>query len=238
VRLMEVRWLGVVPYGEALALQQQLVEARQAGRIPDQLLLLEHPPVITLGVRARNDRSHVLASPETLQAKGVELFESGRGGDVTYHGPGQLVGYPILDLRPDRCDVHRYVRDIEEVLIRTAAAFGVTAGRSAGLTGVWVGNEKLGAIGVRIARWITSHGFAFNVTTALDHFSLIVPCGITDKGVTSLQKLLGRRVPIAEVAKAATAAFAEVFERDPRQIPLETRDTAGRTSDLEAGHLR
>jgi lipoyl(octanoyl) transferase len=227
MRPIEVRRLGVISYGEGLDLQKQLVEARQAGRIPDQLLLLEHPPVITLGVRARNDRSHVLASPETLHARGVELFETGRGGDVTYHGPGQLVGYPILDLRPDRCDVHRYVRDIEEVLIRTAAAFGVEAGRSAGLTGVWVGSEKLGAIGVRIARWITSHGFAFNVTTALDHFGLIVPCGITDKGVTSLQKILGRPIPLGEVADAALAAFAAVFERDPQPLPAESARTAG-----------
>lgn len=226
MRQIEVKQLGVISYGEALDLQKQLVAARQAGRIPDQLLLLEHPPVITLGVRARNDRSHVLATPETLDARGVELFETGRGGDVTYHGPGQLVGYPILDLRPDRCDVHRYVRDIEEVLIRTAAAFGVEAGRSAGLTGVWVGNEKLGAIGVRIARWITSHGFAFNVTTALDHFSLIVPCGITDKGVTSLQKILGRPIPIGEVADAATSAFATVFEREPRPVSAESARAA------------
>lgn len=228
MRPIEVRRFGVVSYAEGLELQKQLVEARQADRIPDQLLLLEHPPVITLGVRARNDRSHVLASPETLQAEGVELFETGRGGDVTYHGPGQLVGYPILDLRPDRCDVHRYVRDIEEVLIRTAAAFGVHAGRAAGLTGVWVGNEKLGAIGVRIARWITSHGFAFNVTTALDHFSLIVPCGITDKGVTSLQKILGRPVAIADVAEVAATAFAAVFEREPRQVPVGHRPTSSR----------
>jgi lipoyl(octanoyl) transferase len=218
VRELEVRHLGLISYAEGLALQQQLVEERKAGRIPDQLLLLEHSPVITLGVRARHDRSHVLASPEALEARGVELFETGRGGDVTYHGPGQLVGYPILDLRPDRCDVHRYVRDIEEALIRTAAAFGVEAGRSPGLTGVWVGNEKLAAIGVRIARWITSHGFAFNVTTALDHFDLIVPCGISDKGVTSLQKLLGRPVRVAEVADVAASAFAAVFAREPRDV--------------------
>ena len=218
MRELEVRHLGLVSYGEGLELQKQLVEARREGRIPDQLLLLEHSPVITLGVRARNDRSHVLASPEALAERGVELYETGRGGDVTYHGPGQLVGYPILDLRPDRCDVHRYVRDLEEVLIRTAARFGVEAARCQGLTGVWVGNEKLAAIGVRIARWITSHGFAFNVNTALDHFGLIVPCGITDKGVTSLQKIIGRPVAIAEVAEAAAAAFASVFEREANDV--------------------
>jgi lipoyl(octanoyl) transferase len=188
------------------------------------LLLLQHPPVITLGVKTRNDRSHVLATPAILEKEGVEVFETGRGGDVTYHGPGQLVGYPILDLRPDRCDVHQYVRDIEEVLIRTAATFGVVAGRSRGLTGAWVGSEKLAAIGVRIARWITSHGFAFNVTTNLSHFGLIVPCGISDKGVTSLERVLGRAVPMAEVETAAIQAFAAVFERQPIESRLaETR---------------
>lgn len=215
MRRLEVRRLGIVPYAEAVALQTHLVEERKAGRIPDQLLLLEHPPVITLGVKARSDRSHVLATPMTLEAEGVEVFETGRGGDVTYHGPGQLVGYPIMDLRPDRCDVHRYVRDLEEVMIGTAEAFGIGAERVAGLTGVWVGGEKLAAIGVRIARWITSHGFAFNVTTDLAHFQLIVPCGIHDKGVTSLRRLLGRDVPMAEVEGAVLQAFATVFDRVP-----------------------
>jgi lipoyl(octanoyl) transferase len=213
MRPLHVRRLGVVPYADALALQARLVEARRADRIPDQLLLLEHPPVITLGVRARNDRSHVLASPATLEARGVALFETGRGGDVTYHGPGQLVGYPILDLRPDRCDVHRYVRDIEEALIRASALLGVAAARASGLTGVWVGDAKLAAIGVRIARWITSHGFALNVSTNLDHFNLIVPCGIP-KAVTSFEKLLARSVPLTEVEAAISTAFADVFDRE------------------------
>jgi lipoyl(octanoyl) transferase len=228
VRVIEIRRLGVVPYGEGLELQKRLVEERRAGRIPDQLLLLEHPPVITLGVKARNDRSHVLATPDALEAQGVELFETGRGGDVTYHGPGQIVGYPILDLRPDRCDVHRYVRDIEEVLIRAAADFGVAAGRIEGLTGVWVGGEKLAAIGVRISRWITSHGFAFNVSTNLDHFDLIVPCGIAGKGVTSLSRLLGRRVAPEDVQRSLVAAFAAVFgrrahERDGQDVPVQVQ---------------
>jgi lipoyl(octanoyl) transferase len=218
LRPLEIRRLGVVTYGDALELQNRLVEERRAERIPDQLLLLEHPPVITLGVRSRNDRSHVLASPDALERGGVELVETGRGGDVTFHGPGQLVGYPILDLNPDRRDVHRYVRDLEEVLIQIAAAFGVRARRHHGLTGVWVEDEKLAAIGVRISRWITSHGFAFNVTTNLDHFALIVPCGISDKGVTSLQKLLGRPVKMDEVATAAALAMAEVFNRNLLQI--------------------
>ena len=216
-RPLFIRRLGVVPYEEALALQQQLVEDRRQGRVPDQLLLLQHPPVITLGAKARHSRDHLRATDETLAAEGVALFEAGRGGDVTYHGPGQLVGYPILDLKPDRCDVHRYVRDLEETLIRVAASFGIAAGRVAGLTGVWVGNEKLAAIGVRISRWITSHGFAFNVSTNLDHFKLIVPCGIADRGVTSLGRLLGRDLPIDEVERVALSHFCRVFERTPVQ---------------------
>lgn len=209
--MIEVRRLGVVEYGEALELQRRLVDDRRAGRIPDTLLLLQHPSVITLGVKARNDRRHVLATEEALDAAGVALYETGRGGDVTYHGPGQLVGYPILDLRPDRCDVHAYVRDIEEALIRATRSFGVETHRVPGLTGVWAGGEKLAAIGVRISRWITSHGFAYNVTTDLDHFKLIVPCGIGDRGVTSLSRLLGRDVPMHETEEAVAAAFASVF---------------------------
>ena len=206
-----MRRLGTVEYQAALDLQKQLVEDRKNGRIPDQLLLLEHPPVITLGVKTRNDRSNVLGTPESLAAQGVALFETGRGGDVTYHGPGQLVGYPILDLKPDRCDVHRYVRDLEEVLIHAVADFGITAGRIPGLTGIWVEDEKLAAIGVRISRWVTSHGFALNVSTDLSRFGLIVPCGITDKGVTSMERLLGRPVPMAEVENAVADRFEGVF---------------------------
>jgi lipoyl(octanoyl) transferase len=202
-----------VPYAEALALQRALVEDRRAGRIDDTLLLVEHPHVLTIGVRGDGGRSHILATGEALERRGIEVHETGRGGDITYHGPGQVVGYPILDLKPDRCDVHRYVRDLEEVLIRTAAAYGVDAGRVEGLTGVWVGNDKLAAIGVRISRWITSHGFAFNVTTDLGYFDLIVPCGIPDRGVTSLARLLGRPVRPEEVADRITAEFARVFDR-------------------------
>ncbi len=212
-RVLEVRRLGVIGYAEGLELQQALVDQRKAGSIPDQLLLLEHPPVITLGVKTRNDRGHIVAPADLLSRQGVEVFESGRGGDVTYHGPGQLVGYPIIDLKPDRCDVHRYVRDLEEVLIRTAAAFGIESGRVPGLTGVWVGQDKLAAIGVRISRWVTSHGFALNVTTDLSHFDFIIPCGIVDRGVTSIQKILGRPVPLEDVESAVTDAFLEVFDR-------------------------
>jgi len=206
-----VRRLGRIGYVEALDLQKTLVEQRKRGEIADTLLLLEHPDVITLGVKTRNDLSHVLETPEALAAKGVGLFETGRGGDVTYHGPGQLVGYPIFDLKPDRCDVHRYVRDLEDVLIRAVAEFGIQAGRIAGLTGIWVGQDKLAAIGVRISRWVTSHGFALNVTTDLSRFGLIVPCGIADKGVTSMQRLLGRPIPMAEVEDAVTRASGTVF---------------------------
>jgi lipoate-protein ligase B len=213
MREIHVHRFGIVPYADALDLQKRLVEERKADEIPDQLLLLEHPPVITLGVKTRNDRSHVLEPPDVLRAQGVDLFETGRGGDVTYHGPGQLVGYPIMDLRPDRCDVHRYVRDLEEALIRAVVAFGIQAERSPGLTGAWVGREKLAAIGVRIARWVTSHGFALNVSTNLAHFGLIVPCGIADRGVTSIEKLTGRPVPIADVQDAVLQAFAAVFDR-------------------------
>ncbi len=212
-RDMQIRRLGSVTYGDALDFQKQLVEARKADAIPDQLLLLEHPPVITLGVKTRSDRSHVVATPEILEDEGVQILESGRGGDVTYHGPGQLVGYPILDLRPDRCDVHRYVRDLEETLIQAVLTFGIVAHRAPGLTGAWVGNDKLAAIGVRIARWVTSHGFALNVSTNLSHFDFIVPCGIADKGVTSLEKLTGNRLAMRDAEDAVALVFARVFER-------------------------
>jgi lipoyl(octanoyl) transferase len=211
-RPLTVRRLGRVPYADALAIQRSLVEDRRAGRIGDTLLLVEHPHVLTLGVRGDGGRSHILASDEMLASRGIEVHETGRGGDITYHGPGQIVGYPIVDLNPDRRDVHRYVRDLETVLIRTAADYGIAAGRIEGLTGVWVGNEKLAAIGVRIARWITSHGFAFNVATDLAQFDLIVPCGIADRGVTSLGRLLGRPVDTAEVENRIIEHFANVFE--------------------------
>jgi lipoyl(octanoyl) transferase len=200
-----------VPYTEALALQRSLVEDRRAGRIGDTLLLLEHPHVLTLGVRGDGGRSHILATSEALASRGIEIHETGRGGDITYHGPGQIVGYPIVDLNPDRRDVHRYVRDLETVLIRTAGDYGIEAGRVEGLTGVWVGDEKLAAIGVRIARWITSHGFALNVSTDLDQFNLIVPCGISGRGVTSLARLLGHPVDVAEVEFRIIEHFANVF---------------------------
>lgn len=216
VRSIEVRRLGTVAYSDALTLQRELVEERRAGRVTDLLLLLEHPPVITLGVKGDGGRRHVLVTDDRLAELGVAISETGRGGDVTYHGPGQIVGYPILDLRPDRCDVHRFVRDLEDVMIRVCADYGVTAGRIKGLTGTWVGADKIGAIGVRISRWITSHGFAFNVNTDLREFQLIVPCGIADHGVTSLQRLTGREMPINEVEDRFIDHFETVFERRRR----------------------
>lgn len=212
LRKLDVRRLGLVPYAEALALQRALVEERRADRIDDVLLIVEHPPVLTLGVRGDGGRSHVLVTEEALATRGLEIHETGRGGDITYHGPGQIVGYPILNLKPDRCDVHRYVRDLEEVLIRTAADFGIQTGRVEGLTGVWAGREKVAAIGVRISRWVTSHGFALNVSTELDYFDLIVPCGIADRGVTSLSRL-GCQASRQEIEERLIVRFCEVFER-------------------------
>jgi len=211
-RLCEARWLGIVGYDDGLHLQESAIEHLRSGEAPEQLLLLEHPHVFTLGRGA--DSSNILADPLQLQTNSVEVHETGRGGDVTYHGPGQLVGYPIINLKPDRCDVHRYVRDLEEALIRTISEFGVTGTRIKGLTGVWVGNDKIAAIGVRIARWITSHGFALNVNTDLSYFNMIVPCGITDKGVTSLSRLLGSQIPMSDVACVVSSQFAQVFERE------------------------
>jgi lipoyl(octanoyl) transferase len=213
VRPLRVLQLDRVPYARGLELQAEAVAALQAKTGPETLFLLEHDPVFTMGRTTRAE--NVLFPAEALRARGFEVFETGRGGDVTYHGPGQLVGYPILDLNPDRRDVHRYVRDLEEVLIRVLADYGLQAGRVAGRTGAWVGDEKVAAIGVRIARWVTSHGFALNVSTDLAPFQLIVPCGIADKGVTSLERLLGRAVDPAELRSRVVARTCEVFEREP-----------------------
>lgn len=211
--ICETRWLGLTPYGEAHTLQQELVERRKRDDIPDQFLLLEHPHVITLG-RAAN-RSNVLIDEATRAERGVELFATGRGGDVTYHGPGQLVGYPILKLRPGEQDIRRYVRNLQEVLLRAARDFGVEAEPRGGeYVGVWVGDEKLAAIGIRISRWVTMHGFAFNVTTDLDYFQLIVPCGLRGHGVTSLTEILGQPIEMRVVATSVAHHFSEVFNRE------------------------
>lgn len=209
----EVRELDVVTYENGLQMQETLVRMRQQDQVPDQLLLLEHTPVITLGRGGRPE--NLLASQETLKRNGVRFYETTRGGDITYHGPGQLVAYPILHLGEGRRDVRKYVTKLEEVLIRTARAFGVESTRSEGNRGVWVGGkDKLASIGVRITKWVTSHGIALNVATNLDHFALITPCGIQGAGVTSLQKLSGTQVTVDAVRKSFAHHFSEVFERD------------------------
>lgn len=209
----EVRDLAVVTYENGLQMQETLVRMRQQDQIPDQLLLLEHTPVITMGRVGKPE--NLLASEETLKRNGIRFYETTRGGDITYHGPGQLVAYPILHLGEGRRDVRKYVTRLEEVLIRTARDFGVEATRSEGNRGVWVdGRDKLASIGVRIAKWVTSHGIALNVGTNLDHFALITPCGIQGAGVTSLQKLAGTQVTMDAVRKSFTQHFSEIFERE------------------------
>jgi lipoyl(octanoyl) transferase len=220
-RSCEARFLGRVAYAEAERLQESLVRDLASGSGGEVLLLLEHPHVVTLGRGA--DSRHLLLDEGTRAERGIGVHETGRGGDVTYHGPGQLVGYPILDLRPDRCDVHRYVRDLEEALIRASGDLGVEAARAEGRTGVWARGRKLAAIGVRVSRWITSHGFALNVTTDLSYFSHIVPCGIADAGVTSLLDLTGRSISLEEAALAAASRFGEVFARRMRGFGAAVR---------------
>jgi lipoyl(octanoyl) transferase len=224
--------LGLTPYAEAHALQKRVVVARKLGLIDDVLLFCEHPHVITQGRNGK--REHLLASESVLHQKGVEFFETSRGGDVTYHGPGQIVAYPILNLGAIRRDVVWYVRQLEEAMIRATAEFGIVAAREAGKTGVWVGegksSEKLAAIGVHISRWVTSHGLAYNVSTDLRNFDLIVPCGIADRKATSLEKLLGRSVKLDEVKPKLAAHLAEVFSLELRRIDraelLEKLETA------------
>ena len=206
-----VRELGRMDYGKALALQQELVAARKQGLVPDQLLLLEHPHVITLG---RNGRlENLLAGEQALASAGISFYPTDRGGDVTYHGPGQLVGYPILDLREWKRDVGAYVRAIEQTIIDTLADFGISAGRIPKLTGVWVGERKIAAIGVHISRWVTSHGFALNVHTDLSYFQYIVPCGLT-KPVTSMAQL-GVHASLADVSSVLVGHFERIFAPVP-----------------------
>jgi len=217
VATCELRDLGRVSYDGALAIQHDLVERRKRGEIPDQLLIVEHPHVVTMG---RNGHlENLLASPEILAGAGIELHYTDRGGDVTYHGPGQIVGYPIFDLREWKRDVVAYVRALEQVLIDALAEFGIVAERLPGATGVWIGGAKVAAIGVHISRWVTSHGFALNLDTDLDYFKYIVPCGLT-RPVTSL-RALGCAASRAEVTKSVAAAFGRVFERDVRDAKME-----------------
>ncbi len=214
-RAATVRWLGRVRYADAWTLQRNAAEVVKAGG-PETLILLEHDPVFTLGRNA--SRQDVLLTPDRCRELGIEVVESDRGGKVTYHGPGQLVGYPIVDLHPDRRDVKRYVTDLEEVLLRTLAHFGIRAERSPikdRVSSLWVGNDKLAALGIHISRWVTTHGFALNVTEEpLSGFAGIVPCGIIDGGVTSMAKVLGRGPSVEEVAREIPAHFGEVFGRE------------------------
>ena len=209
--------LGRLEYARALALQTNMVERRKRGEIPDQLLILEHPHVVTMGRNGHME--NVLASPEILQRAGIELHSTDRGGDVTYHGPGQIVGYPIFDLREWKRDVIAYVRALEQVLIEALAEFGISGGRQPDATGVWVEGAKVAAIGVHISRWVTSHGFALNLDTDLDYFKYIVPCGLTQP-VTSL-RALDCDASRAAVTKSVAAAFGRVFERDVRSAKME-----------------
>ena len=240
--------LGLIAYQPAFDLQRQLVAARKRGAVPDVLLLCEHPHVITLGRSGKQE--HLLASSHLLRQMGVEFLPSDRGGDVTYHGPGQIVGYPILNLAAIRRDVAWYVRQLEEAMIRATAEFGIVAGRKTGMTGVWVdkaagasnhtanytASEKLAAIGVHLSRWVTSHGFAYNVSTDLRYFDLIVPCGIADKRATSLERLLGRVVLREEAAPRIVAHLGEVFGREMKPVSRENLEHALRECETPAAH--
>jgi lipoate-protein ligase B len=219
--------LGTVPYGIALELQRDLARRRIAGEIDeDMLLLLEHPPVVTLGRTAK--QGHLTASPERLRARGVEVYEVERGGDVTFHGPGQLVGYPIFDLKRHRRDLHWYLRQVEEALIIALAHTGIDAERNTGYTGVWTRGRKIASIGVHARDWVTWHGFALNVRTDLSFFDLIVPCGIPQVQMTSVTRELDRDVAMDDVCTAVTQAFGQVFGLEPRAVPREMLEGAAR----------
>jgi lipoyl(octanoyl) transferase len=221
MRACEVHRLQLVTYENGMKLQQKLVDMRQKEELADQLLLLEHPPVITIG--RGGDKSNLLATPESLRNAGIRFFETTRGGDITYHGPGQIVGYPIVHLGEGNRDIRKYVTKLEEVLIRTVADYGITAERIDGKRGIWVGRNKIAAIGVRIARWVTSHGWALNVATNLEHFRMITPCGLHGMGVTSISREAGREVDPAEVRERLIHHFGEVFEREMLDRPPTIR---------------
>lgn len=211
--------IGRTRYAHAWDLQKRLFELRHYGLLGDILLLTEHEHVYTLG--KGGDPNHLLATEEELRKSGAEVFHIDRGGDITYHGPGQIVGYPILDLNNYFPDIHRYLRCLEEVVIQTLLDYGVEANREEGMTGVWVSGEKIAAIGVKVSRWITMHGFAFNVNTDLSYFDRIIPCGIFHKGVTSLQRVLGREIPLEEVQSKLADEFAHVFGCNIHQMAAD-----------------
>ncbi len=229
---------GLIPYGPACELQRKLVQARKVGAIPDVLLFCEHPHVITLG--RNGTRDHLRVSDALLAQKDVEFHSSDRGGDITYHGPGQIVGYPILDLTEHRRDIGWYVHQLEEVMIRATADIGIASKRIEGQHGAWIdtpaGEEKIGALGVHLSRWVTSHGFAYNVSTDLRYFDLIVPCGIAGKGVTSLERALGRAVSLPDARERLIEHFASVFDQEVRNISsIELEEILQRTP-ANAGH--
>ncbi|HEX6899592.1 MAG TPA: lipoyl(octanoyl) transferase LipB [Thermoanaerobaculia bacterium] len=212
-------FLGRVPYDEAVALQHAVREALKRGEGPERFLLLEHPPVFTLGRNASH--ADILADPDWLAARGVQVAECDRGGQVTYHGPGQLVGYPVVNLSPDRRDIRRYVRDLQEVLIRTLADYGVAArpGEEQAFIGVWAGEEKIASIGVHLSRWITTHGFALNVSTDLSFFNGIIPCGLHQVRMTSIERLLGEAPSLPEIAAVCARHFGDIFDRELVTLP-------------------
>lgn len=214
---LEVIQLGRTRYAEAWDLQKRLFELSCRDLIGDLLLLTEHEHVYTLGKGGNED--HLLATENELSADGTDVFRIDRGGDITYHGPGQLVGYPILNLSRHTPDIHKYLRSLEQVLIEALETFGISAGREEGMTGVWVGGDKIAAIGVKVSRWVTMHGFALNVSTDLRKFARIIPCGIFHKGVTSMEKVLGREIAHEEVSRAVTESFAGVFGCNALEVP-------------------
>jgi lipoate-protein ligase B len=219
--------LGSVPYGIALELQGDLARRRIAGEIDeDVLLLLEHPPVVTLGRTAKG--AHIVSTPDRLRARGVEVYEVERGGDVTFHGPGQLVGYPIFDLKRHRRDLHWYLRQVEEALIVALANTGIEAERNTGYTGVWTRGRKIASIGVHARDWVTWHGFALNVSTDLSFFDLIVPCGIPEVQMTSVTRELGRATTMEHMSTLVVGAFGQVFGLEPRVAPREILEAAPR----------
>jgi lipoyl(octanoyl) transferase len=203
--------LGLLDYQQAYILQDRLLKERIAGKISDTLLLLEHPPTLTLG--RPDDRKNLLIPEAELRKQDIAIYPTDRGGSITYHGPGQLVAYPIIDLGQRERDIHKYIRDLEEVIIRTLQHFSISAGRDAKNVGVWVGLEKIAAIGVKVRKWVTKHGFSININSDLSHFSLINPCGITDRGVTSMANILGHEVPMVDVIEAVVDTFGRVFDR-------------------------
>jgi len=221
-----VVYMGCIGYGQALALQMQLCKAKKEGFAPDVLLLLEHPHTITLGRKA--NRENLLVSEAELGERSVQLFSADRGGDITYHGPGQLVGYPVMQLEKEERDIHRYMYNLEESLIRLLALYKIQAGRCEGMTGVWSHGRKIASMGVHISRWITRHGFALNVDTDLSFFRLIVPCGLVGKQMTSMNEMLGARLELTDVAEQYMAEFGKVFRRRVKRVSQDQLCREGR----------